>query len=133
MKRPFRERPFGLLCVLAMIVGFTHVALAQSPVPPPPPMPADPEAAPEVSDAELDTFTTIYLDLQELNSRFEAEMSSATSGAEAQEVQTRLQQETANLIQGHGWSLEQYNLVAQAINADAELLDQALELIAEKS
>lgn len=119
------------LGALVLAVGFSHASLAQEP---PAATQAPPQqAAPAVSEADLDTFATIYVDLKTLNTEFEGEMAAVESEAEAQELQEQMQQQSVETIEEHGWSLERYNLVAQAINSDSDLLTRALELIAEKS
>lgn len=101
--------------------------------PQPAPAPAPQEDLPEVSESQLDTFTTIYVGLQELNSEYQEEFAEVETEEAAVEVQSRLQAASTELIEEHDWSLDRYNQIARAINEQPEVLEQALELINEKS
>jgi len=129
--------PWRLSCAFAVMTGFAHAALAQQPAPPaaPPPQAQQPQPQVErdVTDEDLDTFASIYVELQTLNERFQSELAGVESEAQAQEVQTRLQEESISTIEEHGWSVAQYNAVAQSINADRDLLERTMELIEEES
>src|SRR5687768_16302270 len=72
-----------------------------------------------VSDAELETFATIYIDLLDTVEKFEGEMQLAKSEQEARELQTRMQEESVAKVARHGWSPEKFNGVTAAINNDA--------------
>lgn len=121
-----------LFVALAAMTGFTHAAVAQPPAPPAPP-PPQPQVESSVTDADLDTFTTIYIELQALNARVQSELAGAESDDEAREIQSRLRDESIGTIEGHGWSADRYNAVADSINGDPELLERAVALIDEKS
>jgi hypothetical protein len=86
-----------------------------------------------VSDAELDTFATIYVDLLETAAKFEAEMSSAQTEEQAQAVKQRVQTESVAKVAQHGWTPEKFNSVSEAINRTPGLADKAVKLIEEKS
>ncbi len=139
----------SILAVAA--AALASAALAQNPAPPQPnPQPSPPEpdpraapqpapapgareSVPEVTESQLDTFTTIYVDLQELNREFQEELAEIQTEEEAVEVQARMQEASTEVIEDHDWTLDMYNQVATAINAQPEVLRQALELINEKS
>ena len=111
---------------------------AQEPVPPaePPAQPPSPDAgqpAAEVSDQDLETFADIYIELEETLTRYEEEFAAAGREQEAQETQARLQQDAFDSIAEHGWTPDQYNRVAQAINASPTLRERAIALIDERS
>jgi hypothetical protein len=86
-----------------------------------------------VSDAELDTFATIYVDLLATAAKFEAEMSSAQTEEQAQAVKARVQTESVAKVAQHGWTPEKFNAVSEAINRTPGLADKAVKLIEEKS
>ena len=96
------------------------------------PAPQD-EAALHVSEEELETFAEIYVDLQDTRAQYEEEVVAAETEQEAQEAQTRMQEEAMEKMNDHGWTPEEFNRVAQAVNADPELLSRALALVEEKS
>jgi hypothetical protein len=85
-----------------------------------------------VSDAELETFATIYVDLLDTVEKFEGEMQLAKSEQEAREIQTRMQEESVAKVARHGWSPEKFNGVTAAINNDAGLAEKAQKLIEQK-
>jgi hypothetical protein len=97
--------------------------------PAPPPMP---EPAAEVTDEDLDTFAAIYSGLMKTASKFEEEITAADSVEEVQEAQERMRDESIAAIEAEGWTLDMYNSVAQAINANPELAQEALRRIEER-
>lgn len=100
----------------------------------PPPLPAQQQqSSMNVSSADVEKFAEIYVDVETTRSELAAEMSGATDPEEAQKVQARMRDEIIGTIEDHGWSLNKYNEVAQAITADRELKEQALDLINQKS
>lgn len=126
------------LAVASVAFGLGSAAWAQQPGQPPAPPPAQAPApsvqqGTEVSEDELDTFAEIYVELQETATKFEEEMASVETEEEAQDVQSRMQQESIDKIAEHGWTPDQYNRVAQAVNSDPALIERTLSLIEEKS
>lgn len=122
--------------------GFALAALAQAPAPPPDrgPQPEQPRVpAPQqqqtvdVSDQELDTFTTIYVEVRAIAEEYEGRMASAEDPQQAQELQGEMQEESLEAIEDHGWTQQQYAQTARAINGDQSLLEEAMALIQEKS
>lgn len=120
-----------LLISLGLAVG-TATAMANPPEyqqPAPPGM----QPATEVSDKKLDKFAEIYVDVETTRSRIAAELSTAEDQQAAQELQMQMRDEIIATIEDHGWSLEDYNQIAQVIAADQELKEKALEKINEHS
>jgi hypothetical protein len=98
--------------------------------------PAAPEASPptaDVSDAELETFADIYVDLRATAEKYEAEITAAESPDATVEVQTRLRDESLAKIAEHGWTLDMYNMVVAAINAGPTLAEKVVQMIEERS
>jgi phage shock protein A len=126
----------SLTRVLALIGTFAaaFASFAQ-----PPSEPASPPAAQsleqtlEVTDEEIETFATIYVELQETAERFEQEISEVESEEEAQAVQARMQQASINALEKHGWTPDRFNQVAEALNRNPEQIEKTLRLIEEKS
>jgi hypothetical protein len=111
----------------------------QQPTPPPPQqqqqqptMPGQQQTV-SVSDSDIQKFAEIYVEVEETRNELTLEMNEASSQEEAQEIQTRMQQEIVAAIADHGWSVDRYNDVATAISNDPELRTQALDLINELS
>jgi hypothetical protein len=102
-------------------------------------IPDEPRAAPQaaepadVSDADLDTFTTIYVDLLATVAKFEGEMQSAKDEQQAQEIRTRMQSESVAKVAQRGWTPDKFNSVTEAINRNPALAEKAAKLIDEKS
>ena len=130
--------PLTAAAMLAFAPQLNAQEPAQEPAPPasPPAQPPSPDAGQsqaEVSDQDLETFADIYIELEETLSRYEEELAAASTAQEAQETQARLQQDAFDRIAEHGWTPDQYNRVAQAINASPALRERAIALIDERS
>ena len=91
-----------------------------------------PPAAFAVSDMELETFASIYVDLLDTASKFDAEMKAAQSEEQALEIRGRAQTESIAKVERHGWTPEKFNSVSEAINKDPSLTDKAVKLIQER-
>jgi len=91
-----------------------------------------PPAAFAVSDTELETFASIYVDLLDTASKFDAEMKAAQSEEQALEIRGRAQTESIAKVERHGWTPEKFNSVSEAINKDPSLTDKAVKLIQER-
>jgi hypothetical protein len=86
-----------------------------------------------VSDAELDTFTTIYVDLLDTADKFEAEMKSAQTEEQALAIRERIETESVAKVAQRGWTPQKFNSVGDAINRNPDLADKAAKLIDEKN
>jgi hypothetical protein len=86
-----------------------------------------------VSDAELDTFASIYVDLLETIEKFEPQMETAQSEQQAQEVRVKMQEESLAKVARRGWTPEKFNDVTNAINSDPRLSERAAQLIDDKT
>jgi hypothetical protein len=125
-------KPSILTLWLASAAGVTLASYGQ-PAPEGPPARAESLEAANVSDSELDTFATIYVDLLETVAKFKGEMQSAKTEEQATDIQTRMQKESVEKVAQRGWSAEKFNSVTDAINKDPGLADKAAKLIQEKS
>lgn len=129
---------FAPLAAAAML-ALTPQLYAQEPAPPaqPPAQPPAPGAgqqqAADVSDEDLETFADIYVALEETLSQYEEDLAGATSEEEVQATQAKAQEDAFNKIAEHGWTPDQYNSVAQAVNASPTLREKAVALIEERS
>jgi hypothetical protein len=86
----------------------------------------------QLSDADLEKFADIYVDLSETAAKFEAELAAAKSEDDALKVQSRMQQESVAKVEQHGWTAERYVSVGDAINANPELAEKTLALIEDR-
>ena len=87
----------------------------------------------ELSDEEIETFAAIYVELRHTADKYEREIAAVESEQEAQEVQTRMQQESIDALERHGWTVEKFDRVAKAVNRSPELVERALRLIEKRS
>jgi len=114
------------LCALGLAASGAGLAQMQQPAPPPDP--AEQPAA-EVSDADLQKFAEIYVDVETTRAELAEELNAAEEPVPAEQAQVRLQQELVATIEQHGWSVDRYNRVATAISNDPEKRDKTVELI----
>lgn len=117
------------------LAALTGAPLAVTGAPTAPPPTPTPQTAPETSvDSEqLDTFTSIYVEMQDARSKLSNRMANAESPEDAQKIQRSMDQKFNEVIEAHGWDLEEYNEVASAINSNPDLRQRALSMINEKS
>jgi uncharacterized protein HemX len=118
----------SIALVAAAALALTTTAFAQSRSERAPPQLGQTQDV-EVSDSDLAKFADIYVDLQETASKFEAQLAGAKSDEEAQEVQSRMQEESVAKVARHGWTPERYVSVGEAINANPELAEKTLAMI----
>lgn len=116
------------LCALGLAAGSIGPATAQVEQPAPPPDPAQ-QPAVDVSDADMQKFAEIYVDVETTRVQVAEEMNAADEEVAAEEAQVRLHQELASTIEEHGWTVDRYNQVATAISNDPEKRDKTVELI----
>ena len=116
----------ALLAAIALVLGST--VLAQEPGARGAP-PVGHGQNMQLSDADLEKFADIYVDLTETVAKFEAELAKAKSGDDQLAVQERMQQESVAKVAQHGWTPERYVSVGDAINANPALAEKTLALI----
>ena len=107
-------------------------ALAQQPAPRAAP-PAGQAQKVELSDADLEKFADIYVDLAVTEAKFEGELAGADTEDEAREVHARMEEENVAKLERHGWTPERYVLAVQTINADPQLAEKTLAIIERKN
>ncbi|HEX7082321.1 MAG TPA: DUF4168 domain-containing protein [Gammaproteobacteria bacterium] len=137
MHRP--ARMFARAAVLIAVAVGTE-ASTDPPAPADSPLtqtvePTDPSADVdvEISDEDIETFAEIYVALRRSADKFEREIAAVESAEEAQAVQQRMQQESLETLERHGWTTEQFERVARALNRRPDLARKALQLIEEAS
>ena len=116
---------------LAAALATAPISFAQRPPDAPG---AQPPAAQtiKVSDAELETFAAIYVDLIDTAAKFQAEMESAQSEQQALAIRERAQEESVKKVTQRGWTPEKFSRVGDAINDDPALTERAVKLIEAK-
>jgi hypothetical protein len=123
-------KTLALSAVMALATTNVHVQAQLQEAP----SAQEPLAGPSaVSDTDLDTFTTIYVDLLETVEKFGPQMELAQSEQQAQEIRVQMQEESLAKVARRGWTPEKFNDVTNAINSDQRLSERAAKLIADKS
>jgi len=117
--------------LLAGALAAAPVSFAQQ-LPDAPGAQPPPAEAISVSDAELETFAAIYVDLVDTAAKFNAEMEAAQTEQQAVDIRDRAQTESIAKVTKRGWTPEKFNLVGDAINNDPALTEKAVKLIEAK-
>jgi hypothetical protein len=87
----------------------------------------------QLSDADLEKFADIYVDLLETVDKFEGELVKAQTEDETRLVQSRMQEESIAKVNRHGWTPEHYVAVGDAINSNRQLAEKTLALIEDRN
>lgn len=111
---------------LGLVAGSSLLFAQQQPAQSPP---AAQQSQVEVGDQEVRKFAEIYVEIEKTRSELAREMANAETQEQAQDVEVRMQDEMIATIQDSGWSVDQYNQVANAINNDPQLREEALNHI----
>jgi hypothetical protein len=119
----------ALLAIITLVFGSSALAQGQRERAAPP---VGQGQNVQLSDADLEKFAEIYVDLSETAAKFEAELAQAKSEDDALKVQSRMQQESVAKVEQHGWTPERYVSVGDAINANPELAEKTLALIEDR-
>jgi len=114
------------LCALALATG--SAGLAQAPQQAPAAPPAEQEAT-DVSEADMQKFAEIYVDVETTRVQVTEEISASGDKVAPEEAQGRLQQELVATIEEHGWTVDRYNRVATAISNDPAKRDKTVQII----
>jgi hypothetical protein len=120
---------------IALIAGASFAlasgGVAQQPAPRDPPAAGQSQGI-QVSDADIETFADIYVDLLDTEAKFEEELAGVQTEEQARDVQTRMEQESVAKLARRGWSAERYVLVGEAIKSDATLTERTIAKIEER-
>lgn len=127
----------GLTAVVsAAMFALAPAAAAGTQMPPPEtdvPPPHMQVPATEVTEAQLDTFATIYVEMQSVQAELSQQAAAADTPEQAQEIQQQLESSLIDVIEDNGWDVDTYNEVAEAINRDPELRMQVVTKINQQS
>jgi hypothetical protein len=114
------------LCALVLANGGASLAQAQDAAPAAPPAAQE---TTELSEADMQKFAEIYVDVETTRAQVTEEMSASEETVAAEEAQGRLQQELVATIERHGWTVDRYNRVANAISNDPAKRDKTVKII----
>jgi hypothetical protein len=123
----FANRTFIAAAVLGLAGVFSvHGAVAQDSQPP-----TSMEAPPTAfDDNKLQSFVFAYLQVDEISRTYLPQMQDAESIEQQQQIQQQATQEMVTAVENaEGISVEEYNAIAEAAQADPELAMQLDEMI----
>lgn len=117
-----------LTSLFAFVLTAGGTSWAQEQPAPPAPPPAEQETT-EVTDADMQKFAEIYVDVETKRAEITEELNATEEPVAAEEAQVRIQEELVATVEDHGWSVDRYNKVATAISSDPAKRDKTVELI----
>jgi transcription initiation factor IIF auxiliary subunit len=86
-----------------------------------------------VNDTKLNQFADAYVAVQKVQKEASTQLSAESDASKTQQVQTEAQARIVDAIQKNGLQLDEYNQIAQLINADDDLRTRAVERIQQKA
>lgn len=90
------------------------------------------DSVPDVSEDQIEAFVQAYVRLSEVREEYTARVQGADDEEEARELQQEANEAMTTAIEEAGLSVEEYQQVALAINADAELRGRVTEMLSEE-
>jgi transcription initiation factor IIF auxiliary subunit len=95
------------------------------------PMPQQQEA-PEVSESQINAFVEAYIAVSEVREEYTARLQEAEDQEQAQQLQQEANDAMTAAIEDNGMSIEEYQEVAMAVNADADVREQVTTMLEER-
>ena len=95
------------------------------------PMPQQQEA-PEVSESQINAFVEAYIAVNEVREDYTARLQEAEDQEQAQQLQQEANDAMTAAIEDNGMSIEEYQEVAMAVNADADVREQVTTMLEER-
>lgn len=95
------------------------------------PMPQQQEA-PEVSESQINAFVEAYIAVSEVREDYTARLQEAEDQEQAQQLQQEANDAMTAAIEDNGMSIEEYQEVAMAVNADADVREQVTTMLEER-
>ena len=86
----------------------------------------------KVSDKELRAFAKAYVEFHKVRQRYEPAMKNANDPAEKEKIQQEGNSKVKQAIEKQGLTVESYNRIFAAVNANEELRKKALKLVNEE-
>ena len=124
---------------MTLLASTAAIALwAVAPLLPASPVAADrawAQAAPgmEVGDEQLRAFAAAALEVQEIGRQWQEAAQSATSEAEVDQLRDDAQAQMVEAVESEGLSVDDYNAIVAAAEADPELAARIQTMIVEES
>ncbi len=105
----------------ALAFGFAGLAQAQDAGAPAAAQQAPSAAAANITDEQVNSFALAMNEVSSLNQKFSAELQAAPDDATRTQIQQQAATEMTQAVEKSGISPTEYNQIAQAAQADAEL------------
>ena len=106
-KRRIDMERSNIALIAAASFALASGVMAQQPAPRVPPQAGQSQEI-QLSDADLEKFADIYVDLLDTEAKFEEELAGAQTEDQAREVQTRMQEESVAKLARHGGILSDF-------------------------
>jgi predicted transglutaminase-like cysteine proteinase len=84
-------------------------------------------ASADVPDAEVEQFARSIEDVLAIQQQLKEQLASVQDQEAAQRLQQEANERMVEAIQGHGLTIERYNVIARSLASDAELNQRVLE------
>lgn len=120
-------RWLGAMTVVVGLSAVPGLAAAQEELPAPPQ-----EEAIEVTEDLLERFVAVYPSVVEVAQTAQAQLGTADTDEEAQEIQQAAQEQVAELLEQGGLTVPEYEAVVARLNEDAELRAEVEQRLAER-
>lgn len=112
----------GLVALLAAVLHAAPGA-AQQPQPQ--------QDAPEVPEAELETFAEAYADIADIRQELQTELQAAETSEEANQIQQEADSRMQAVLEEHGISVQRYQEITQVLNSNPEQRQEFEQILAE--
>lgn len=94
--------------------------------------PQQQDTMPDVSEEQIEAFAQAYVQLSQVREEYTARVQAAENQEQARELQQEANDAMTAAIEEAGLSVEEYQQVALAINANAELRERVTEMLSEE-
>jgi hypothetical protein len=127
MKRHILAVPLALAASLA-VAAPASVAFAQAERP----GAAQPPAAGNVSPTEIRTFANATKKVEVIRKEFQAQMEAANNPQQLAQLEEQADDQMVQAVEAEGLSVDRYNEISRAANADPALRDHIINLVREQ-
>lgn len=93
---------------------------------------AQPPAAEDISDQQLEQFAEAALAVNEIGRKYASELQGAEDESAAQDIRAQAQEEMMQAVEDEGLSVEEYNAIYAAAENDQEINSAIQALLQEK-
>jgi GTP1/Obg family GTP-binding protein len=83
----------------------------------------------QISDKELGAFAKAYAEIQQIRSQYEPSLQKTKDAKESERLQQEANAKLKKTLDKQGLSVDRYNKIYAAVNANADLRRKALKLV----